>query len=326
MRAAGYAQDDVAGPVVVVDDQLAAGVVHLVVGAVEGTEGAEVLVPGAVERDLEAVRAGREVRRELPELVDEVQFHLGFVVLRCPVGGRAQQDVEVTCHGDCFRLLDGLDADGGGASAAAELRRLSLSGGGLVGRLALADRLGDRGNRLFDQLGSLVGDLFGNLGGLRCSLGSGGLRGRRSGGGRRRQRGVGGNGSSGVERCGERGRVSERDGGALAVLGDGPAGTALDQPACLDQLRGGGGQGLVAAGNAAAQQLTLKLVERDAGDRLAQHRSGVQLLVRPHPLGQNVQHGLQSSVGVFGSVRAHGSPLEAIDPPAFCQGWMRFRE
>ena len=68
------------------------------------------------------------------------------------------------------------------------------------------------------------------------------------------------------------------------------------------------------------------VVEGHPCDCLAQHGSGVQLLARPYLLCQDIQHGLEPKVGVFRGVRAHGSPLEAIDPPAFCQGNVSFCE
>ena len=64
-----------------------------------------------------------------------------FVVLRRPVGGRAQQDVEVTGNRDGFRLLDGFDADSRapppGLPAAAACRRAAFAAG-LRLRTALA--------------------------------------------------------------------------------------------------------------------------------------------------------------------------------------------
>ena len=211
------------------------------------------------------------------------------------------------------------EAAAAGASAGA------AAGCAAFGRgLALPHRLGHRGHSLLDELGGLAGNLGGFrrrfLGRRRPALLLSLLPSPALPAGSSRQRRARRNGSAGVERCSEGGRLGESHRGALAVVGDGPAGAALDQPAGLDQLGRGGGQRLVAAGNAAAEEFAFVVVEGHPCDCLAQHGSGVQLLAGPYLLCQDIQHGLEPKVGVFRGVRAHGSPLEAIDPPAFCQG------
>ena len=110
------------------------------------------------------------------------------------------------------------------------------------------------------------------------------------------------------EECRESRSVREGDGRAQALFRDGPAGTSLDQPARLDQLGRSGCQGLVAARNPTAQQFSLVGVERNAGGCFGQDFTGIQLLLGPDILGEDVQYGLQTKIGVLGGVRAHASP------------------
>ena len=120
------------------------------VGAVRRAAGAVVLVPAAVDGDLELVATGREVERALPDLVPGIERQLGLVAGWIPVAAATHLGVQRPGDADRRRL-----GDRPAAAATASARRRRVADGGVgLGHREVAAVVAQHGSVLDERASS----------------------------------------------------------------------------------------------------------------------------------------------------------------------------